>query len=102
MEAILAAAQPHGAIGAPRVGYAIAMRAPFDPGPAPPHQCLNVLCGCDDLVSAGPCSEWCAAHTLEAAEVDRGVRPASLWCGCGHEICTLHRTGQECGSAGLS
>lgn len=67
------------------------MRPSIDPGPARAHQCLNMLCGCNDLVSAGPCSEWCSANTVEAADLERGKRPASLICGCGHEICAVNR-----------
>jgi hypothetical protein len=54
--------------------------------PAPRHQCLNMACGCNDLVSAGPCSEWCAAHTIELVDVEQGkVRPTD--CLCGHDVC---------------
>lgn len=54
--------------------------------PAPAHQCINAACGCNDLVSAGPCHEWCAAHGVELADVERGRAPIET-CGCGHAIC---------------
>jgi len=58
----------------------------IDPPPPPRHQCLNMACGCSDQVSAGPCSEWCAAHTIELADVERGkVRRTE--CLCGHDLC---------------
>ncbi len=69
------------------------MSASIDPPPAPAHQCLNVSCGCNDLVSAGPCSEWCSAHTTEAADVERGKDSLSANCGCGHEACLANRGG---------
>jgi hypothetical protein len=79
------------------------MSASIDPPPAPAHQCLNVSCGCNDLVSAGPCSEWCSAHTVEAADVEGGKATPSVNCGCGHETCVANR-GRATGTAerGLS
>ena len=49
------------------------MSASIDPPPAPAHQCINASCGCNDLVSAGPCHEWCSANTTELADVERGA-----------------------------
>ena len=64
------------------------MIPPIEPPPAPRHQCINAACGCNDLVSAGPCSEWCAAHTVELADALTGkVRRDTVRCECGHEIC---------------
>lgn len=57
----------------------------IDPGPAPQHHCINANCGCDDLVSAGTCSEWCAENTVELVEIERG-EPFSP-CACGHDVC---------------
>ncbi len=56
------------------------------PPPAPDHQCINVSCGCNDLVSAGACSEWCMANTTELADVERG-KDAVAPCDCGHATC---------------
>ncbi|MGD0475039.1 MAG: hypothetical protein ABSB70_17745 [Candidatus Velthaea sp.] len=56
------------------------------PPPAPDHQCINVSCGCNDLVSAGACSEWCMGHTTELADVERG-KAAPGECNCGHGTC---------------
>jgi hypothetical protein len=67
------------------------MSASIDPPPAPAHQCLNYSCGCDDLISAGPCGEWCSAHTIEAADVERGAVTPSVTCKCGHEACIANR-----------
>lgn len=79
------------------------MSASIDPPPAPAHQCLNASCGCNDLVSAGPCSEWCSAHTVEAADVERDAATLSVTCGCAHEACVANR-GRATGTAerGLS
>lgn len=63
------------------------MNASIEPPPAPQHQCLNVSCGCNDLVSAGTCSEWCAANTVELADVERGKESPSAACGCAHATC---------------
>ena len=89
-------------MAAAEAGYACGMGATFDPGPAPQHQCLNVICGCNDLVSAGPCSEWCSANTLEAADVERGLRPALLECDCGHDTCAENRTVRGTPERGLA
>lgn len=63
------------------------MSTPYiEPPPAPRHQCINANCGCNDLVSAGPCTEWCAAHGVELGDIERGkarVEP----CECGHAVC---------------
>jgi hypothetical protein len=56
------------------------------PPAAPDHQCINVSCGCNDLVSAGACSEWCMGHTTELADVERG-KAALTDCTCGHQTC---------------
>jgi hypothetical protein len=85
-----------------RAGYPGAMSASFDPGPAPRHQCLNMLCGCNDLVSAGPCGEWCSVHTVEAADLGGGALPASAACGCGHETCARNPTVRGTPERGLS
>ncbi len=63
------------------------MSAPYTPPPGPDHQCLNVSCGCNDQVSAGPCSEWCSTYTTEAKDVIDGKTALSANCGCGHETC---------------
>lgn len=65
------------------------------PDAAPAHQCLNVSCGCNDLVSAGPCSEWCGANTTEAADVETGKAALSAVCGCGHGSCADNRGGMR-------
>jgi hypothetical protein len=51
---------------------------------------LNAACGCNDLVSAGTCSEWCAGNTVEMADVERGASP-NVACNCGHATCTANR-----------
>ncbi len=56
------------------------------PPAAPDHQCINAGCGCNDLVSAGPCSEWCSAHTVELADLNKN-RAALEACNCGHATC---------------
>jgi hypothetical protein len=63
-------------------------------GDAPRHACLNVYCGCDDDVSAGPCSEWCGTHGTEASQLrsDAAVTVDGS-CRCGHDTCKA-RTGQ--------
>jgi hypothetical protein len=63
-------------------------------GDAPRHACLNVYCGCNDGVTAGPCSEWCAANGTEVAQVHTDA-PVTVdgSCRCGHETCKA-RTGQ--------
>ncbi len=72
----------------------------IDPPPGPDHQCLNANCGCNDLVSAGPCTLWCAEHGTEAAAHERGdagIEP----CQCGHDICRERmpaRTGTASGT----
>jgi hypothetical protein len=62
----------------------------IDPPPAPRHQCINIACGCNDLVSAGTCSEWCAAHTVEAADVEHGKARPDSGCECGHVACVAN------------
>jgi hypothetical protein len=56
------------------------------PPAAPDHQCINASCGCNDLVSAGACSEWCMGNTTELSDVQRGKDALSA-CNCGHETC---------------
>jgi hypothetical protein len=60
------------------------------PPAAPDHQCINVSCGCNDLVSAGACSEWCMGHTTELADVERG-KAELVACSCGHATCVATR-----------
>ena len=78
------------------------MSASIEPPPAPQHQCLNVLCGCNDLVSAGTCSEWCAANTVEAADVERGKASLAGGCNCGHATCAQNRAARGTPERGLS
>jgi hypothetical protein len=78
------------------------MSASIDPPPAPRHQCLNVLCGCNDLISAGPCSEWCAANTVEAADVERGKASPAGECACNHDTCIRSRAVRGTPERGLS
>jgi hypothetical protein len=49
-----------------------------------------MACGCNDQVSAGPCSEWCAAYTTELADVVRGKDDVDKACGCGHLTCAAN------------
>jgi hypothetical protein len=60
------------------------------PPAAPDHQCINASCGCNDLVSAGACSEWCMGHTTELADVQQG-KDQLTECGCGHGTCALNQ-----------
>ena len=72
-----------------------------DPPPGPDHQCLNANCGCNDLVSAGPCNLWCSEHGIEAAALERGAATVEP-CACGHDICgerMAARTGSISASA---
>jgi len=63
--------------------------AQYDPGDAPAHQCINASCGCNDLVTAGGCSEWCMGNGVEQADLETGkARPVT--CGCGHATCHAH------------
>ena len=78
------------------------MTASAVPPPGPAHQCLNVSCGCNDLVSAGPCSEWCSAHTTEAADVQTGKATLSANCNCGHQVCASNRASRGTPERGLS
>ena len=65
-------------------------QTPFvTPPPQPRHQCVNASCGCNDLISAGTCSEWCMAHTVEYADVLKN-RAALEPCGCAHATCLDH------------
>ncbi|GAC1579784.1 MAG: hypothetical protein NVS3B7_14000 [Candidatus Elarobacter sp.] len=78
------------------------MSVPNDRPPAPAHRCLNVSCGCNDLVSDGPCAEWCSAHTVEAADVERGRATPQPTCGCGHETCAANRGTRGTPERGMS
>jgi hypothetical protein len=78
------------------------MSASIDPPPAPAHQCINAACGCNDLVSAGPCSEWCGANTVELADVERGNVPLTTNCSCGHDLCTANRISRGTPERGMS
>ncbi len=78
------------------------MSASIEPPPAPQHQCLNVICGCNDLVSGGTCSEWCAAHTVEAADIERGKASPVGECDCGHPTCATGRGPRGTPERGLS
>jgi hypothetical protein len=60
------------------------------PPAAPDHQCINASCGCNDLVSAGGCSQWCTAHTTELADLQQGKAEAGP-CECGHGTCLGNR-----------
>lgn len=59
------------------------------PPPAPAHRCINASCGCDDLVSAGACGEWCMANTVEVADLERG-KAQTTECDCGHATCAAN------------
>ena len=78
------------------------MSASIDPPPAPAHQCINAACGCNDLVSAGPCSEWCSANTVELADVERGKESLSAGCACAHGICAANRGSRGTPERGMS
>jgi hypothetical protein len=77
------------------------MSTSAQPYPGPAHQCINVSCGCNDLITAGPCGEWCSAHTTEAADVARGKATPEA-CGCGHETCRRNRSARGTAERGLS
>jgi hypothetical protein len=78
------------------------MSASIDPPPAPAHQCINAACGCNDLVSAGPCSEFCSANTVELADVERGKASLSADCNCGHDLCSANRGSRGTPDRGMS
>ncbi len=78
------------------------MSASIDPPPAPAHQCINVSCGCNDLASAGPCSEWCSANTVEAADVERGKATIDANCGCAHQTCRTNHAVRGTPERGVS
>jgi hypothetical protein len=61
-----------------------------------------MACGCNDLVSAGPCSEWCSAHTTEAADVAKGQASSDVACNCAHETCRRNRFARGTPERGLS
>jgi hypothetical protein len=61
-----------------------------------------MACGCNDLVSAGPCSEWCSAHTVEAADVVKGEETPNAGCNCGHDTCRRNRSERGTPERGLS
>ena len=73
-----------------------------EPSRGPAHQCLNMSCGCNDLVSAGPCSEWCSAHTVEAADVAKGDATIEVTCGCGQDACRANSSLRGKPERGLS
>ena len=77
------------------------MTASAQPYPGPAHQCINVSCGCNDLVSAGPCSEWCSAHTTEAKDVESGKARRES-CACGHGLCARNVAARGTPERGLS
>jgi hypothetical protein len=77
------------------------MSAVIEPGAAPDHQCINAACGCNDQVSAGPCSEFCSAHTVEASDLARGDAALEP-CGCGHDLCRKNEAGRGTPERGLS
>jgi hypothetical protein len=78
------------------------MSASIDPPPAPAHQCINAACGCNDLVSAGPCHEWCSANTVELADAESGKASLAAECGCGHALCDANRAGRGTPERGMS
>jgi hypothetical protein len=78
------------------------MSASIDPPPAPAHQCINAACGCNDLVSAGPCAEWCSANTTELADVEGGRASLTADCGCGHALCDGNRAARGTSERGMS
>jgi len=78
------------------------MSASIEPPPAPEHQCINAACGCNDLVSAGPCSEWCSANAVELADVERGQASLATDCSCGHQPCTQNRASRGTPERGMS
>ena len=78
------------------------MSASIDPPRAPAHQCINAACGCNDLVSAGPCSEWCSANTVELADVERGAASLGAGCDCGHSMCVANSSSRGTAERGMS
>lgn len=78
------------------------MSASIDPPRAPAHQCINAACGCNDLVSAGPCSEFCSANTVELANVERGKGSLSADCNCAHDVCAANRSTRGTPERGMS
>jgi hypothetical protein len=78
------------------------MSASIDPPPAPAHQCINAACGCNDLVSAGPCAEWCSANTVELADAEAGKASLAADCACGHALCAANRAGRGTPERGMS
>jgi hypothetical protein len=78
------------------------MSASIDPPPAPAHQCINAACACNDLVSAGPCHEWCGANTTELADVHAGKASLTTDCGCCHALCDASRAARGTPKRGMS
>ncbi len=78
------------------------MSASIEPPLAPAHQCINAACGCNDLVSAGPCHEWCGANTIEMADVERGSASLETSCACGHDVCAANRASRGTPERGMS
>jgi hypothetical protein len=77
------------------------MTPSIDPPSAPRHQCINAACACNDLVSAGPCTEWCAANTVELADIERG-KAGATGCACGHAGCEGGRGSRGTPERGMS
>jgi hypothetical protein len=77
------------------------MSSVIEPGSGPDHQCINAACGCNDQVSAGPCSEYCSANTVEASDLVRGDAALDP-CGCGHARCRENEAGRGTPERGLS
>jgi hypothetical protein len=61
-----------------------------------------MACGCNDLVTAGMCSEWCSAHTTEAAAIAHGESSPDASCNCAHETCRRNRSERGTPERGLS
>lgn len=78
------------------------MSASIDPPSAPAHQCINAGCGCNDLVSAGPCSEWCSANTVELADVESGKASLQTECSCKHQLCVANSASRGTAERGMS
>ncbi|HEY0395695.1 MAG TPA: hypothetical protein VGD01_14445 [Candidatus Elarobacter sp.] len=78
------------------------MSASIDPPPAPAHQCINAACGCNDLVSAGPCSEWCGTNTVELVDVESGKASLTTGCECGHPLCAANAASRGTAERGMS
>jgi hypothetical protein len=71
------------------------------PPPGPDHQCINASCGCNDLVTAGGCAEWCMEHTTEAGDLKRG-KSSIEDCKCGHATCINSRPAPGTAERGMA